>query len=145
MILWANDRKYENLLQFNTSWLASLRTGYCIRLCFNFSCSCFDLTLIKNSHTLNCYLFLQKFLLKTKTYKLAFLVFGKYGSSVYCWKDKFRKGYLFFVTYVLLNTCDLLLKTDFTWKKKFPPENGWGWGAVSCTLPMALHNNLLVS
>ena len=27
-------------------------------------------TLIKKSHTLNCYSFLQKFLLKTKTYKL---------------------------------------------------------------------------
>ena len=28
MILWVNGRKYENLLQFNTSWLASLRTWY---------------------------------------------------------------------------------------------------------------------
>ena len=25
-ILWVNGRKYENLLQFNTSWLAALRT-----------------------------------------------------------------------------------------------------------------------
>ena len=61
---------YENLLQFNTSWLASLRTWYYFRLCFSFSCSGYDLTLIKKSHTRNCYLFSQKFLLKTKTYKL---------------------------------------------------------------------------
>ena len=40
------------------------------RLCFSFSCSVYDLTLIKNSRTLNFYLFLQKFLLKAKTYKL---------------------------------------------------------------------------
>ena len=28
MILWVNGQKYESLLQFNTSWLASLRTWY---------------------------------------------------------------------------------------------------------------------
>ena len=28
MILWVNGRKYESLFQFNTSWLASLRTWY---------------------------------------------------------------------------------------------------------------------
>ena len=27
-MLWVNGQKYENLLQFNTSWLASLRTWY---------------------------------------------------------------------------------------------------------------------
>ena len=37
-----------------------------ILLCFSFSCSGFDLALIKRSHTLNCYQFLQKLLLKTK-------------------------------------------------------------------------------
>ena len=63
--------KIENLFQFNTSWLESLKTWYylaCLdfyRLCFTFSCSGYDLTLIKKSHTLNCcYWFLQKFLLK---------------------------------------------------------------------------------
>ena len=62
--------KIENLLQFNTSWLESLKTWYyldCLgfyRLCFTFCCSGYDLTLIKKSHTLNCYWFLQKFLLK---------------------------------------------------------------------------------
>ena len=35
------------------------------RLCFSFSCSGYDFTLIKKSRTLNCYSFLQKFLLKT--------------------------------------------------------------------------------
>ena len=38
-------------------------TWDCFRLCFSFSCSGYDLTLIKKSRTLNCYSFLQKFLL----------------------------------------------------------------------------------
>ena len=70
MIPWVNGQKYGNLLQFNASRLASLETWYYFRLCFSFSCSGYDLTLIKKSHTRNCYLFSQKFLLKTKTYKL---------------------------------------------------------------------------
>ena len=61
-----SGRKYENLLQFDTSWLASLRTWYYFRLCFSFSCSGYDLTLPRKSNTLNCYSFLHKFLLKTK-------------------------------------------------------------------------------
>ena len=73
--------KYENLLQFNNSWLASLRMWYYFRLCFNFSCSGYDLTLTKKSHALNCYSFLRKFLLKRKTYKL---VVGNCVSSIYC-------------------------------------------------------------
>ena len=81
MISWVNGRKYENLLQFNTSWLASLRTWYYLKLYFNCNCSGYDLTLIKNCHTVNCYLFLQKFLLKAKSYKL---VVGNCGSSIYC-------------------------------------------------------------
>ena len=36
------------------------------RICFNFSCFGYDLTLIKKSNTLNFYSFLQKLLLKTK-------------------------------------------------------------------------------
>ena len=60
-IMWKN----QNLLQFNTRWLASLRTRYYFRLCFSFSCSGYDTTLIQKSHTLNCYSFLHKFLLKT--------------------------------------------------------------------------------
>ena len=66
MISWVNGRKYENLLQFYFSWLPALRTWYYFRLCFSFSCFVFDLTLIKKSHTLKCYSFLYKFLLKTK-------------------------------------------------------------------------------
>ena len=62
---------------FNTSWSASLRTG----LCFSFCCFVYDLILIKKSLTSNCYLFLQKFLLKTKIYKLAV---GNCRSSIYC-------------------------------------------------------------
>ena len=58
---WLNSQKRENLLQFNTSWLASLRTWYYFRLCFIFSFSGYDLTLIKRSHTSNCCSCLQKF------------------------------------------------------------------------------------
>ena len=56
-------------MQFNASWLASLEVWYHFRLCFSFSCSSYDLTLIKKTHKTNCYSFLQKFLLKAKTYK----------------------------------------------------------------------------
>ena len=66
MISWVNGREYENLLQFYFSWLTALRTWYYFRLCISFSCFVFDLALIKKSHTLNCYLFLHKFLLKPK-------------------------------------------------------------------------------
>ena len=157
-ISWVNDQKYENIQQFHTDWLASLRRWYYFRLCFSFSCSaishkdywdalyfhqkvlkkrftwskkprifpapwfnvvlsleklcqavvarnehsnlqptlnkdargaslkvlvndcCYDLTVIKKSQTLNCYSFLQKFLLKTQIYKLAV---GNCGSSIY--------------------------------------------------------------
>ena len=58
---WLNSQKCESLLQFNTSWLASLRTWYYFRLCFIFSCSGYDFTLIKRSHTSNYCSFLQKF------------------------------------------------------------------------------------
>ena len=100
MILWVNDRKYENLMQFNTSWLASRRTWYFFRFCFSFIFSGYDLTLTKKSHALNFYSFLQRFLLKTKTYKL---VFGNCGCSIYCQNKKCRKNYLFLVIYVLIN------------------------------------------
>ena len=73
-----NGRKYENLLQFNTSWLASLKKR-CFRLCFSFYCSGYELILIKKSR--NCYSFLQKFFWKTRTYKL---VVGNYDGSIYC-------------------------------------------------------------
>ena len=35
--------KIDNFLQFNTSWLASLRKWYYFRLCFSFSCFGYDL------------------------------------------------------------------------------------------------------
>ena len=70
--------KYEYLLQFNTNWLVSLRTWYYFRLCFGFSCSGYDLSLIKKGHTLNCYPFVQKFFIRF--YKL---VLGNCGSLIY--------------------------------------------------------------
>ena len=54
-------QKYEIRLQFNISWLASVRTWYYLRLFFSFSCSGYDLTLIIKSHISNCYSFLLKF------------------------------------------------------------------------------------
>ena len=46
MISWVNGRKYKNLWHVYFSWLPALRTWYCFRLCFSFSCFVFDLTLI---------------------------------------------------------------------------------------------------
>ena len=82
MIPWVNGRKYVSFLYFNTSWLPSQRTWYYFRFRFSLSCSGYDLTLIKKSHTLNWYSFLQKFLLKTKTDKLKTV--GNCDSSIYC-------------------------------------------------------------
>ena len=67
----------KSLFQFNSSWLAFLR------LYFSWSCSGYDLTLIKENHTLNCYLFLQKFLLKTKiTYSLLVTVVAQFTAKM---------------------------------------------------------------
>ena len=68
VISWVNWRKYEKISQFNTDWVASLRTWYYFR--FSFSCSGYELTVIRKGHALNCYSFLQKFLLKTQIYIL---------------------------------------------------------------------------
>ena len=65
MISWVNGRKYENLLQIFISLLPALKRWYYFRLCFSFICFVFDFTLNKKIHTLNCYSFLHKFLLKT--------------------------------------------------------------------------------
>ena len=46
--------------------MASLITGYHFILYFSFNCSGYGLTVIKKSHTWNCYSCLQKFLLKHK-------------------------------------------------------------------------------
>ena len=54
---WSKIHEYENLLQFNTSLLTSLRTRYNFRLCFSFSCSGYCLSLIKKTHALNYYSF----------------------------------------------------------------------------------------
>ena len=122
MISWMSSWKSENILQFNTSWLVSLQLWYYFRLCFSFSFSGYDLTLIKKSHILNCYLFLQKFLFKTKTYKL---VVGKY-----------RKSYQCFLTCVLFNKVSLVIHMgkfyvlQFYIEKKFvfaPRNSGGGW------------------
>ena len=115
-VMWKN----ETILQFNTSWLASLRTWYYFRHFFGFSCSGYDLILIRKIHVLNCYSFLLKFFSETRTYKL---VVGNCGSSIYCYNDKFIKTHLLLATYVLFNkslTCYSHVKIGwlpllFTW------------------------------
>ena len=100
MISWVNGRKYENLLQFYFSWLSALRTWYYFRLCFSFSCFVFDLTLIKKSHTLKCYSFLHKFLLKTKiTNSLLVTVIAQFTAKT----TNPEKATLLFVHCVLFN------------------------------------------
>ena len=106
MISWVNGQKYENLLQFNTNWLASLSTWYYFRLCFSFSCSSYDLSLLKKSHTLNCYPFVQKFFIGF--YKL---ILGNCGSSI----NK--------VSYV-----KVLYFTVLRGKNKFSSKKWWGEG-----------------
>ena len=79
---WYHEWRVENItISYNLILAGSLETWYYFRLYFSCSCSGYELTLIKRSHTLNCYSFLQKFLMKTKTYKL---VVGNCGSSIYC-------------------------------------------------------------
>ena len=67
-----NGRKYENLkfLVILYQLVSIYKNMIYFRLCYGFSCPGYDLTLIKKSHTLNFYSFLQKFFLKTKTCKL---------------------------------------------------------------------------
>ena len=62
---WVNCQKYGNFPQYKTDRFASLKTWRFLRLRFSFSGSRYDVTVIKKTHTLNCYLFLPKFLLKT--------------------------------------------------------------------------------
>ena len=51
MVSWVKGQKHENVFQFNTSWLASLKMQYYFRLSFSFSCPGYDVTFIKSSHT----------------------------------------------------------------------------------------------
>ena len=73
--------KIWKFLTFNTSWLASLRTWYYFRLCFSFSCSGYDLILIKKSHTLKLLFISTKVFIKNRNWQL---VVGNCGSSIYC-------------------------------------------------------------
>ena len=122
-----NGQKYENLLQFYFSWLPALRIWYYFRLCFSFISFVFDLTLIKRSHTLNCYSFLHKFLLKTKiTISLLVTVIaqfpgrktnsekGIYFLSIMSFSINKLKSYLFFtcknLRFIVLCRKNFLLK-----------------------------------
>ena len=74
-VWWYREWTVENtkISRISCSLILAKNVIY-FRLCFSFSCSRFDLILIKNSHTLNSYSFLQKFLLKAKTYKILLLI-----------------------------------------------------------------------
>ena len=126
-------------------WSASLETWYYFRLCFSFSCSGYDLTLIKKSHTRNCYLFSQKFLLKTKTYKLLLVTVvaqftAKTANSekaIYflsltsCSINKLKSQMLF--------TYKNFMFSDFTGGKSFYK---W-WGGDPFSTALRMYNHLL--
>ena len=72
--------------------MPALWTWYYLRLCFSFISFVFDLTLIKRSHTLNCYSFLHNFLLKTKiTISLLVTVIAQFSDR----KTNLEKGIYF--------------------------------------------------
>ena len=82
-------QKYETLLQFDTSWLASLRTWHYFRLFWLQLFWLWPYINHKELHIKLLFVFTKKFLLKTKTYKL---VVGNCGSSIYSLNKKLRKG-----------------------------------------------------
>ena len=150
------SENYANLLQFNTSWWAFLGPWYYFRLCFSLSSCDYDLTVIKKSHTLNCYLILQKFLLKTKlTNSFLVTVVAQFtaktlnsGKAIYylsllsCSINKLKSQMLF--------TCNTFVPFDFTCKKIFYSIKWWWWWwwwGTSAPLPpfsTALHSPGLV-
>ena len=107
--------------------MPALWTWYYLRLCLSFISFVFDLTLIKRSHTLNCYSFLHKFLLKTKiTISLLVTVIaqfpgrktnsekGIYFLSIMSFSINKLKSYLFFtcknLRFIVLCRKNFLLK-----------------------------------
>ena len=107
------------------------------RLCFSFSCSGYDLTLIKKSHTLNFYLFflllvnvVAQFTAKTTNSEKAIY----FLSLISCSISKLKSHFLF--------TCKSFTKilfSDLTWKKFFAPGNCRGLAPPSPALsPISL-------
>ena len=124
---WKSE--YQNLLQFNTGWLASLRTWYYFRLCFSFSC--------KMSHTLNCYPFIQKPFIRF--YKF---VFSNCVAQFVAKPTNSEKAiYFLLLKSCLINKWSLICKSFmfycFLWKRtNFAPGNGrGGWRSLPLPLP----------
>ena len=149
MISCVNGQKHENLLKSNTSWHPKNMIYF--RLCFSFSCSGYDFTLIKKCHTLNFYSFLQKFLLKTKAYKL---VVGNCKLNLLLKNNKLRKSFLLLpLTSCSINklTCYSHVKTwqkfyvfQLNVEKKLAPGIGCWRPAPSCLPPLSLRPFILV-
>ena len=124
-----NSQKYENILHFNTSWLASLRPWYILDFVLS---SGYGLTLVKKSHTLNFYplcLFLpirfpipipirlQKVLLKTKSYKLVLVtVVGQFTA-----KATTSKKAIYFLSFMSCSINKLKSHILFTCDNVLPP------------------------
>ena len=108
------------------------------RLCFSFSCSGYDLTLIKKSHVLNNYLFLQKYnltnlLLVTViaqfTDKITNSEKATYFLSLMSGSRNTLKSHMFF-------TFKYFMFSDFMWKNILLQEMvGGGQGAA---IPLSL-------
>ena len=121
------------------------------RLCFSFSCSGYYFTLIKKCHTLNSYSFLQKFLLKTKAYKL---IVDNWKLNLLLKNNKLRKSFLL----LPLTSCSINKLTCYshvkTWQKfyvfrlnvekKLAPGIGCWRPAPSCLPPLSLRPFILV-
>ena len=96
--------------------------------------------LIKKNHTLNCYPFFQKFLLKTKTYKLVVgnaivsMVAQFTAKTINLEKVLMSYSMNKLKSHILLHA--KILFSNFTWKKKiFAQGNGWWGGAGDPSTP----------
>ena len=103
--------------------MASLITGYHFILYFSFNCSGYGLTVIKKSHTWNCYSCLQKFLLKHKFTNslLPIYIFSLLPYSI----NKVKS----FMLFTSKKICVLILHRKKVLLQKMMKSGRWGVGA----------------
>ena len=104
-------------------WLVSLKTRYCYKLCFSFSCLGYDLILIRKRDTFNYDLFLLKHNL---TNSLCVTVIAQFTT-----KTTNSEKAIYFVSLMSfainkLKSHIIFTRKNFTWKKTFAPGNGGG-------------------